>query len=396
MSEASMRRYYYPRRKQRPDRKKARITLIITGTILLFLVIHILTVSLPLFANAADNVLRPMIGSRNTVFLESLFFGVSDKTKQAISHFAPPAKNVFSSGVTKPANKVPSLTPAPQLIRLLPIPALSSLHPFPNEGVWQPIPFNRFQNRVLMARTIVSPDPQRNYAYVVLVKMAMSKLGVAAVAGGWQPGGPIGNPGPGVIPWTITAQNQLIAAFNGGFQYKDGAYGMTIGKKIYVPLKRNLATLVISKSGSVGIINYTGQDLSNAVATRQNGPMLIKNGTITAYTERRMDTWGLTVTNSMYTWRSGIGITRNGNLIYAVGPSLVPQTLAKALHGAGAVNAMQLDINPYWVRFTLFHLQSKGRYTYGPLLRKMASGGHEYLHGYQKDFFYVYTTSSFR
>ena len=124
--------------------------------------------------------------------------------------------------------------------------------------------------------------------------------------------------------------------------------------------------------------------------------MLIENGTITAYTEKGIDTWGLTVTNSMYTWRSGIGITRNGNLVYAVGPSLVPRTLAKALQAAGAVNAMQLDINPYWVRFILFHLQSPGSYTYGPLLQKMANGGYSYLHGYQKDFFYVYTASSFR
>lgn len=382
---------YYSVRKRRLHQKEVKITSVIAGILALFFIIYISTFSLPFFANAADYVARPIIGSHNTVILESLFFGVSDTTRQAVSQFVPPSKHVFASDNTKSVNQASNLPPVPSLMKLSSIPLLTSIQSFSNEGVWSPILFNRFHNRILMAKTIVSPDPQRNYAYAVLVKIAMSKLGIRAVAGGVQPGGPIGNPGTGIIPWGVTSRNQLIAAFNGGFQYKDGAYGMSIGKKIYVPLQKNLATLVIYKNGSVNILRYKGQELFNTVATRQNGPMLIENGSITSYIESGKDTWGLTVTNSMYTWRSGIGVTKNGNLIYAVGQSLVPKTLAKALQAAGAVSAMQLDINPYWVRFVLFHLQSQGRYTYRPLLQKMTNGGYSYLHGYQKDFFYIYT-----
>lgn len=378
------------KKRRRLHRKKVKITFVMAGLLVLFFAVYTFTLSLSFFANAADYIARPLIGSRNTVALESLFFGASDTTKQAIAHFVPPSQHVFANDTVQKTTQSSSLTPTPQSIGLSPIPSLTSLQPFPNEGVWSPILFDRFQNQTLMAKTIVSPDPQRNYTYVALVKMAMSKLSIAAVAGGAQPGGPIGHPGTGIIPWAVTSRNQLIAAFNGGFQYKDGAYGMTIGKKIYVPLKNNLATLVIYNNGSVNIMNYQGQDLSNTVATRQNGPMLIENGTITPYTENGMDTWGLTITNSMYTWRSGIGITKNGNLIYAVGPSLIPQTLAKALRAAGAISAMQLDINPPWVRYVLFHRQGQGTYTYRPLLQNMTNGGYAYLHGYQKDFFYVY------
>ncbi|MCL5746712.1 MAG: phosphodiester glycosidase family protein [Patescibacteria group bacterium] len=385
-----MKRYYF-KIKQGLYRRKAKTIIIILTVLLLFSFVYIGTVSVSFFANAADYVVRPIIGSRNTVTLESLFFGVSDTTKQVVSKFSSPSKNVFANENTKLIKQTLRQMSNPQLLGLSPMPSLTSLHPFPNEGVWSPIVFDRFQNQILMAKTIVSPDPQRNYAYVALVKMAMSKLSIAVVAGGVQPGGPIGNPGTGIIPWAIASNKKLIAAFNGGFQYKDGEYGMTIGNKTYVPLRKNLATFVIYKNGSVNIIKYQGQDLSNTIATRQNGPMLIENGTIISYTENGMDTWGLTVTNSMYTWRSGIGITKNGNLIYAVGPSLIPQTLAKALQKAGAVNAMQLDINPYWVRFVLFHLQSQGTYSYKPLLHKMTNGGYAYLHGYQKDFFYIYT-----
>ena len=102
-----------------------------------------------------------------------------------------------------------------------------------------------------------------------------------------------------------------------------------------------------------------------------------------------MQSWGLTTTNSMYTWRSGLGVTKDGDLIYAAGSSLVPETLAAALKAAGAVNAMQLDINPVWVRFVIFNSLSNGRYKYYSLTKDMVNGGAEYLSGYQKDFFYL-------
>jgi hypothetical protein len=95
----------------------------------------------------------------------------------------------------------------------------------------------------------------------------------------------------------------------------------------------------------------------------------------------------------MYTWRSGIGITKNGDLLYACGPSLIPETLAEALQRAGAVDAMQLDINPFWVRFTFFQTIGKGQYTNTQLTPELVNGGPEFLNGYRKDFFYVYKQS---
>jgi hypothetical protein len=139
------------------------------------------------------------------------------------------------------------------------------------------------------------------------------------------------------------------------------------------------------------IINYTGQDLGqNVIAVRQNGPLLLQNSKdVTSSNEWNMETWGLTTTNSMYTWRSGIGVTKDGDLIYAVGPSLVPQTLAAALKAAGAINAMQLDINPVWVRFIIYDPLGNGLYRYYSLTKDMTNGGYQDLTGYQKDFFYL-------
>jgi len=47
-------------------------------------------------------------------------------------------------------------------------------------------------------------------------------------------------------------------------------------------------------------------------------------------------------------WRTGVGIDRRGNLIYAAADYQTVTTLAQILQRAGAVRAMEFDINPEW------------------------------------------------
>ena len=56
--------------------------------------------------------------------------------------------------------------------------------------------------------------------------------------------------------------------------------------------------------------------------------------------------------NAIYVWRSGIGITADGALVYVGGPGLNITDLANLLVRAGAVRAMELDINTDWVNFS--------------------------------------------
>ena len=53
-----------------------------------------------------------------------------------------------------------------------------------------------------------------------------------------------------------------------------------------------------------------------------------------------------------------MGITANGALVYAGGPGLNITTLADILARAGAVRAMELDINTDWVSFATYHPRS--------------------------------------
>jgi Phosphodiester glycosidase len=341
-------------------------------------------------AQAADDVLRPILGEKETIDLESVYFSLSDQANKVEYTYKKPNADIFTSSLLTNSFQVKAASTESSM-NLTNIPIQNTFSPLPQEGVWQPIENAQFPHEAVLARTFIRPDSTRSYALVSLVKMNMKDLRLGLVAGTYYPGGPYGKFGKGYIPVDIQKANELVAAFNGGFMAKDGQYGMIVGDTTYVPLRQNLATLLIYANGDIKLIDYQGQPLPpTVIAVRQNGAFLIHDGIISPYIEKSTDTWGRTTTDSMYTWRSGIGITKNGNLIYAVGNSLSPTTLAKALKAAGAVEAMQLDINPYWVRYIIYYSMGNGNYQYYPLLKVMQNGGYDYLHGYNKDFFYLY------
>lgn len=334
-------------------------------------------------AEITDKFLRPIFGDRQIVFLEKLFFNFSDKAEKIVYDFKKPlapqflrSKNGFSLHTSLDLSPVP------------PNPAFTAL---PGEGQWHSVSLGLFPSRDVMAYTFVRPDSSRSFAIVSLVKMDTTSLALGSVAGTVEPGGKVGKYGTGRVPKSIVQDGSLVAAFDGGFQYRDGAYGMVVGDKTYLPLKNDLGTIVGYKDGSIKIFNYTGQYLGGATAfVRQNGPLLIENGAITVTNPDSRQTWGRVVGADTFTWRSGIGITKKGELIFAAGNNLSPLTLAQALIAAGATNALQLDINPHWVRFNIFNSTGSGQYDSAPLNKEMTDGAKEYLNGYQKDFFYVY------
>ena len=331
----------------------------------------------PVAAQFTDNYLRPLLGNTIVGFLEKTYFNASDKFQQLTD----------KTGL----NNIPQFVDQGIATDATPIPLTNGLPKVSGEGVWRDRPLSLFTGEKVMAYTFVRPDPTRPFSYVTLAEMDMGKMQLGVVAGTKQPGGVIGNPGPGVIPQEILNSGNLIAAFDGGFQYRDGGYGMIVGEKIYVPLRDNVGTLVGYKNGTLKIINYQGQDLGQDVAfIRQNCPILVENGEVFALNEINKKLWGRTFNADIYTWRSGIGLTKGGNLIYAVGNNLSPETLATALKMAGAENAIQLDINPFWVRFNIFEPDGKGGYKTSTLTKDLKNGSNGYLNGYTKDFFYLY------
>jgi hypothetical protein len=87
-----------------------------------------------------------------------------------------------------------------------------------------------------------------------------------------------------------------------------------------------------------------------------------------------------------YVARSALGENAAGDLIYAASMSTSPEDLARALAAAGAVVAMELDINPEWVQLDVASRPG------GPLTAAIPSQHRpatQYLTGWTRDFIAV-------
>ena len=172
-----------------------------------------------------------------------------------------------------------------------------------------------------------------------------------------------GSASPGGLAWKDTAPISpaaaatLVAAFNGGFKFPDADGGYYAEGKLVYPFRAGAASLVIYANGSVALGQW-GRDVSmssTVVAVRQNLNLIVDNGhPVAGLSPYDHNIWGSTVGGIPNVWRSGLGITADGALIYAAGPSLTVVDLAGLLAHAGAVRAMQLDINPYWPTFATY------------------------------------------
>ena len=94
---------------------------------------------------------------------------------------------------------------------------------------------------------------------------------------------------------------------------------------------------------------------SQVLGVRQNLKLLVDHGAVPTSVDQNVQTqWGATLGGGYYVWRSGIGITRDGRVIWVYGPALSVRTLADLLQRAGAVEGMQMDINPAWMSYMYY------------------------------------------
>jgi len=73
-------------------------------------------------------------------------------------------------------------------------------------------------------------------------------------------------------------------------------------------------------------------------------------------------------------WRSGLGVRRDGSLVYVAGPSLEITQLAALLVRAGCVRAMTLDMNPDLTVFATLPLGHANRACQAGQRHRLAHG----------------------
>ncbi|HQW51391.1 MAG TPA: phosphodiester glycosidase family protein [Tepidiformaceae bacterium] len=265
-------------------------------------------------------------------------------------------------------------------------------HPEAGEGVWTTagLPAGPVSDPAMM-KTFIRPDTSRPYALVGVLLLDHRKVRLHLVGGTVDPGGDRGVKGPGTIPQGD--QGSLLAAWNGGFKGPHGGFGMVADGVTYRPLRNGLATLCVKKSGALVMGEY-GRDVTwddTMEACRQNVILLVDKGEVSRRTTEGNDTWGYVQVNSseFITWRSAVGVTKDGNLLVASGNSLSAETLAKALWAAGAEYAMQLDINSPYVLTGLFFKQPDGSLKSEKFMETMPDTASRFLKTQERDFMYV-------
>lgn len=159
--------------------------------------------------------------------------------------------------------------------------------------------------------------------------------------------------GPDSGPAVSSAEAPLlIACFNGGFKASAGAGGFEVAGQVLIPLSAGLASLVIDTAG-MGQVGVWGQDVpapdTQVASVRQNLPPLVVGGQPSAQVGD-ITAWGATLGGRAFVARSALGQDAAGDLLYAASMSTLPVDLANALASAGAITAMELDINPEWVQ----------------------------------------------
>ncbi len=255
----------------------------------------------------------------------------------------------------------------------------------PGEGLWRPARAEPAASAPLLLTTL---RDQPEYPRVVagLAWIDTARTTVSLHPGRQEPAVELPR---GSMEVPQAGRGRLLATFNSAFKLSDSHGGVALGGHTYAPMRNGQATFVGYANGSVNVIEWVnGPTVPSSVAfARQNLPLIVDNGKPSP--KLNDGEWGVTVGNAVLVWRSGIGVDRRGNLIYAAGNDQSAQSLARVLIRAGAVRAMELDINSYWVSFITYG--APGAADPVNLLPEMNRPATRYLEPDDRDFFTVYS-----
>jgi hypothetical protein len=256
--------------------------------------------------------------------------------------------------------------------------------PLPGEGVWKRTgPLVDGAPPVL----VTTFRPERDYPRIVAYVAWFDRTRTALA---WYPGRyePPNAPvrGPMMVPHD--QRSRLLATFNGAFTFSAGQNGSSVNGRTYEPLRDGLATLIGYRDGRIDMRTWRGgPDGGPQIAfARQSLRLIIDNGRLNPALDNSTK-WGFTLGSAVRVWRTGVGIDRRGNVIYAAADDQTVM-LARILQRAGAVRAMQFDINPEWP--TLITYTHRGGLGPTKVLPNVQQAATRYLVPDDRDFFAVY------
>jgi phosphodiester glycosidase len=261
------------------------------------------------------------------------------------------------------------------------------IHPaLPDEGVWHAT-FAGAGPRPPVLITSFRPEPAYPHLIAGVAWIDHTRTNVMLYPGIAEPAVAMSSRGPEEVPMARRAR--LVATFNSAFKLRDSGGGFAYDGHTYAPMKADTATLLRFRDGRVDVIAWHGgRNVPPGVLyARQNLPLIVNRGRPNPNLSDGPE-WGATLGNSTLVWRSAVGVDRHGNLIYAAADDQTVGSLAAIMLRAGAVRAMELDINSYWTSFITY--RASGARRPANLLANMDRGPTRYLTPDDRDFFAVF------
>jgi len=356
------------------------------STVALVIVLLLTPVWISAGSAATDQALGPTVGARLAEWVRDHGGGpvVTWAENTWYTWHAPPKGGKPAKGaIPVPRSTTTTLPAGPAH---LPVPA--AIVPFvttptAGEGQWQPIG-RTVGGLPAMYAAYLRPNAVNTSLVTGVAWMDTQLLRATLYEGSSIPG--TGQTWTNEAPITGAALDTLVAAFNSGFRMQDARGGYFADGVTAIPLVQGAASLVIYSDGTPQIGAW-GTDVAmspTVVAVRQNLDLIVANGQpVPGLDASDNIRWGATLGGRVQVWRSGLGITANGALVFVGGSGLSIVDLANVLARAGAVRAMEMDINTSWVNFfsyapavgqpasssngtrlTLDEVNSPGRYFY--------------------------------
>jgi hypothetical protein len=254
------------------------------------------------------------------------------------------------------------------------------------EGTWRATFAHAGSNPPVLI-TSFRPDPSYPRMVAGVAWINRTRTTTWLYPGRLEPGVSLPSRGPMEVPTDL--RSRLVATFNSGFKLSDSGGGFADGGHTYAPMKPGLATIERLRNGHVDIVAWKGGSVAgpDVMYARQNLPLIVNGGRPNPNLSDGPE-WGATLGNAIRVWRSAVGVDRRGNLIYAAAPIQTVGSLAAIMIRAGAVRAMELDINTYWT--SLITYRFPGAKAAANLLPTMDRSSLRYLTPDDRDFFAVY------
>jgi phosphodiester glycosidase len=258
--------------------------------------------------------------------------------------------------------------------------------PLPGEGVWHAT-FAQGGSRPPVLITSFRPEPAYPRIVAGVAWIDHTRTSVTLYPGLSEPAVTMPNRGLGEVP--TNTRSHLVATFNSAFKLADSGGGFVYNGHTYAPMHAGIATFARYRNGKVNIMSWGGGSTASpdVLYARQDLPLIVNGGRRNPNLSDGPE-WGATLGNAVLVWRSAVGIDRHGNLLYAAANDQTVASLANILIHAGAVRAMELDINDYWPSFITYRYPGAKHPT--NMLPDMVRSPFRYLTPDDRDFFAVY------